>query len=187
MKDSNFKMVLILCTVAAVAAFVLSLVNMVTREKIQQEYRQEFLNGLNAILPEYDNEPDKNFSKIKDKNIYIAKNDNKTVGYAIKSISSKGYSGDIVVLVGVKPDGRINGIEILRHAETPGLGAKITEESWQKSFDNLTVNDGIAVKKDGGIIDQFSGATISPRAVCEAVEKGLKFINKNVLESDSDS
>lgn len=182
MKDSNFKMVLILCAVAAVAAFILSLVNMATKEKIAEAYRQEFLRGLTAVLPEYDNEPDKTILEVKDKKIYVAKNDNKTVAYAIKSTSPKGYGGDVVVLVGVKPDGRINGIEILRHAETPGLGNKITEESWQKSFDNLTIKDDIAVKKDGGIIDQFSGATISPRAVCEAVDKGLKFITENVPE-----
>lgn len=187
MNDNNFKMVIILAIITIIAAFVLSFVNMATKDKIQQEYRLEFLRGLNTVLPEYDNEPDKAILKINDKDIYVAKNDNKTVGYAIKSVSQKGYAGNIVVLVGVKPDGTISGIEILRHAETPGLGAKIESESFKKSFEGMTINDNIKVKKDGGVIDQFSGATISPRAVCEAVNKGLEFINQNVLEQNSDS
>jgi len=182
MRDNNFKMVLVLSIIAAIAAFVLSFVYSSTKDKIAEAYRQEFLRALVKVLPKYNNEPDKDIKKVEGKNLYVAKKDGQIVAYAIKTTSSKGYSGDIDVLLGVSVDGKITGIEIIKHAETPGLGSKIENESFKQSFKGLTVNDKIAVKKDGGVIDQFSGATISPRAVSEAVSSGLKFVTEKVLE-----
>lgn len=182
MRDNNFKMVLILTIIAAFAAFVLSFVYSSTKDKIAEAYRREFLRALVKVLPKYDNEPDKDIKTIDGKDVYIAKNNGQIVAYAVKTTSSKGYGGDIDVLLGVSFDGKITGIEIIKHAETPGLGTKIESEDFKESFKGLTVNDKISVKKDGGIIDQFSGATISPRAVSEAVSLGLKFITEKVLE-----
>ncbi|MBZ4643890.1 MAG: rnfG [Deferribacteraceae bacterium] len=181
MRDNNFKMVIVLTVIAAIAAFVLSFVYSSTKDKIAEAYRQEFLRALVKVFPNYNNEPDKDINIVDGQNIYIAKMDDKVVGYAIKSTSSKGYGGDIDVLIAVSTDGKITGIEILRHAETPGLGDKIEDEWFKNLFKGLTAKDNIAVKKDGGIIDQFSGATISPRAVSEAVANGLKFIDDKIL------
>ncbi len=77
-------------------------------------------------------------------------------------------------MMGVLPDGSLGGIEILNHAETPGLGSLIIEDSFKDQFKGRSLdNTNFKVKKDGGDIDQITGATISPRAVSEAVEKGL--------------
>ncbi|UOD34069.1 RnfABCDGE type electron transport complex subunit G [Deferribacteraceae bacterium V6Fe1] len=182
MRDNNFKMVLVLTIIAAISAFILSFVYSSTKDKIADAYRQEFLRALVKVLPKYDNEPDKDVQSVEGKNVYVAKKDGQIVAYAVKTTSNKGYGGDIDVLLGVSMDGKITGIEIIKHAETPGLGSKIETETFKQSFKGLTVNDKIAVKKDGGVIDQFSGATISPRAVSEAVSSGLKFITEKVLE-----
>ena len=95
-------------------------------------------------------------------------------------VTGQGYAGPIRVLLGIGADGRILGARVLAHAETPGLGDKIevARHDWILSFDGRSLKDptseGWAVKKDGGIYDQFSGATITPRAVVKAVKGGLE-------------
>lgn len=182
MNKVSFKMVLILTAVAFIASLLISLVYSITKDRIEDEYRKEFLRGLVSVFPPFDNEPDSEKKNINDTVVYIAKKSNKVIAYAVKSLSKKGYGGSIEVLVGVDILGDITGIEILKHAETPGLGNKIEKVFFKDAFKGLNTLDKIAVKKDGGIIDEFSGATITPRAVCEAVEKGLIFISTNVLE-----
>ena len=86
-----------------------------------------------------------------------------------------------VVLMGVAADGRLLGVRIVKHAETPGLGDKIeiAKAKWVLDFDGKSLGDPPtekwAVKKDGGVFDQFAGATITPRAVVKAVKRGLDF------------
>jgi len=92
-----------------------------------------------------------------------------------------GYSGPIRILVGIREDGTVTGVRILEHRETPGLGDKIeiARDDWITAFNGLslanTATDQWAVKKDGGQFDQFTGATITPRAVVNAVHDGLLF------------
>jgi electron transport complex protein RnfG len=89
----------------------------------------------------------------------------------------EGYSGTIRFLVGVTLNGEIIGVRIISHSETPGLGDKIEAEKsdWIDSFAKRAIeNTGVwAVKKDGGDFDQFSGATITPRAVVKGVHHAL--------------
>jgi electron transport complex protein RnfG len=177
---NNFSLVYIPTIVAAIAAFLLAYTYNGTKEKIEEAYRQELIKALNVVLPNHDNKPDQDKIAIDGKEVYLAKNSGKVVGFAIKSTSSKGYSGDIDILVGIDTNGKITGIEILKHAETPGLGSKIENSDFKNKFKGLSKSDKILVKKDGGKIDQFSGATISPRAVCEAVNKALGFIDEKV-------
>jgi Na+-translocating ferredoxin:NAD+ oxidoreductase subunit G len=105
-------------------------------------------------------------------------------GLEVKAVAFEvvghGYGGPIRVLLGIGADGRVLGARVLAHAETPGLGDKIeaARNDWILSFDGHSLTDptpeGWAVKKDGGIYDQFSGATITPRAVVKAVKGGLE-------------
>ena len=94
--------------------------------------------------------------------------------------SGQGYAGPIRVLLGIAADGRVLGARVLAHAETPGLGDKIevARDDWILAFDGRSLSDptpaGWAVRKDGGIYDQFSGATITPRAVVKAIKGGLE-------------
>lgn len=97
---------------------------------------------------------------------------------AVFEASSPGYAGPVDVLVGINRDGVVQGVRVLRHAETPGLGDKIEEakSNWIHSFEGkgLTTAKWL-VKKDGGDFDQFAGATITPRGVVKAVKEALEF------------
>ncbi len=101
------------------------------------------------------------------------------------SIAPNGYSGRIHLLVGVYVDGSLAGVRVVKHAETPGLGdaVELRKSPWIKSFDGKSLNNpqtsGWAVKRDGGDFDQFTGATISPRAVVKAVHNTLLYYQQN--------
>ena len=113
--------------------------------------------------------------------VYPAYHEGNLVGEAYSVISHQGFSGDIEILLGVSPEGRVTGVEIITHAETPGLGAKIVADaSWKGKAELVgrSLSDSLAVKKDGGEIDTIAGATISPRAVCGAVKAGLEAYNQ---------
>lgn len=176
-KDSPFMMVLVLTIIATIAGLILVTVYAGTKDRIAEAYRQDFLKGLKVVMPGFDNAPDKDVKLFKKNRIYIGKKNNKVFGYAVESVSHKGYAGDIDVLVGVDTEGKILGVQIIKHAETPGLGSRIEGKEWRDSFVGLDKNSKIEVKKDGGIIDSFSGATISPRAVCEAVRNALNILS----------
>lgn len=185
MKDLA-RMVIVLTAICLVAALALSQVYAVTKGPIEKANRAEKLMAIKAVLPDYDNEPDKGEKKIGNRIYYPGTIANKPVGFAFEAVSPNGYSGEIKVLVGVLPDGSVNGLEILDHKETPGLGQKIEDEKWTqkvifkdpiKKTHRTLANTKWNVKKDGGEIDQISGATISPRAVVEAVKGGLEDYN----------
>ncbi|HQJ09792.1 MAG TPA: RnfABCDGE type electron transport complex subunit G, partial [Deltaproteobacteria bacterium] len=89
--------------------------------------------------------------------------------------SDRGYSGDIRIMVGIEPTGKIISIAVTDQKETPGLGSKITEGWFLNQYKGKSLqNAKWKVKKDGGDFEAISGATISPRAVTDAVRKGLE-------------
>lgn len=114
--------------------------------------------------------------------IYMAKKGADLTAYAIQATAPDGYSGNIVLLMGIQPDGTVLGVRTLAHKETPGLGDKIETRisDWIYSFTNRKFsleNEGEwAVKKDGGQFDQFTGATITPRAVVNNVRQSAKWV-----------
>lgn len=101
-----------------------------------------------------------------------------------------GYTGDINLLVALSLQGEIKGVSIVSHRETPGLGDRIEERKsdWVKQFDgrsltNPNVSDW-AVKKDGGEFDQFTGATITPRAVVNVIKRSLLWQQNQAWQQD---
>jgi Na+-translocating ferredoxin:NAD+ oxidoreductase subunit G len=117
--------------------------------------------------------------------IFLARNQDKVTAIIVPVIAPDGYSGDIEMIVGVKSNGDILGVRVLKHKETPGLGDKIDlkKSQWILSFNgkNLTqpALDKWKVKKDGGDFDQFAGATITPRAVVKKVKQVLEIVQQN--------
>jgi Na+-translocating ferredoxin:NAD+ oxidoreductase subunit G len=103
-------------------------------------------------------------------------------------VSGQGYGGEIRLIMGLDADGRILGVRVLSHAETPGLGDKIEVErsGWVLEFNGLSLGnppqERWKVKKDGGRFDAFSGATITPRGVLKAIEGGLVFYRDHQTE-----
>lgn len=116
-----------------------------------------------------------------DKQAYIARQDGRAVAAIIPVTAPDGYSGDIDMIVGINRDGSIAGVRVLNHRETPGLGDKIDlkKSDWVLEFDGHSLDDpeppGWAVKKDHGVFDQFTGATITPRAVVAATFRALQY------------
>ncbi|SMF04406.1 electron transport complex protein RnfG [Alteromonadaceae bacterium Bs31] len=113
--------------------------------------------------------------------IHLAFNKGQAVAAIIPASAPDGYSGEIKLIIGVNTDGSIAGVRVLAHKETPGLGDKVDlrKSDWILSFNHKSLNtpeaDQWAVKKDGGAFDQFTGATITPRAVVKRVKQTLEF------------
>jgi len=116
--------------------------------------------------------------------VYRARKDGKPVAIALSAIAPNGYSGAIKLLIGIHYDGTLAGVRIVSHRETPGLGDAIeeTRSDWVLSFSGKSLKNpdrsGWKVKKDGGVFDQFTGATITPRAIVKAVHKALVYYNQ---------
>ncbi|TNH04610.1 electron transport complex subunit RsxG [Testudinibacter sp. TR-2022] len=171
--------VALLCTALSIGVFLL------TRDRIQNAALNQQRQLLSQVIPAdyFDNAlidacvvPDqKHYPFLK--TIYIARKQGEISAYAIKAITNQGYSGRIEILLGIRPDGKVLGVRVLNHKETPGLGDKIEAEKsdWIYRFDqqlfSLENQQQWAVKKDGGKFDQFAGATITPRAVVNAVKQ----------------
>lgn len=104
---------------------------------------------------------------------------------AVFRVTGRGYAGEIQILMAVDMTGRALGVRVLKHAETPGLGDKIEikKDDWVSGFNGKSLADPVpekwAVKKDGGVFDQFAGATITPRGVVKAVKGGLEFFARH--------
>lgn len=112
---------------------------------------------------------------------FRARRDGEVVAVAIPVVTHRGYSGDIRLLVGIRPNGELTGVRVLEQKETPGLGDKIKahKTDWIEGFAGRGLGDpppdDWAVKKDGGVFDQFTGATVTPRAVVAAVKRALEY------------
>lgn len=112
---------------------------------------------------------------------YLASLNGQPQAVILQVTAPEGYAGAINLLVAISAQGRLIGVRVLKHKETPGLGDKIelVKSAWIKSFDGKSLNDpdeaGWAVKKDHGQFDQFAGATITPRAVVKAVHHALQY------------
>jgi len=190
------RLVLALMVVAVASAILLAELNQITAPKIKASQTAYKLKAVKRVLPPYDNQPaadrrvvpatvegpatvkvevDDELAK-EGVVVYPAYHDGKLVGEAYSVVSHQGFGGDIELLLGVSPEGRITGIAVINHTETPGLGAKIVSDATWKGKAELvgrSLADSLTVKKDGGEIDAIAGATISPRAVCGAVKAGL--------------
>ena len=167
-----------------------------TRAAIAENERRVLLRNLHALLPaeKLDNDivtdtllipASELLGSESESLIYRARLRGKPVAAIFNSIAPDGYSGKIHLLVGVYVDGKIAGVRAVKHAETPGLGdaLEIKKSNWvldfnSKSLDNPTPGDWL-VKRDGGVFDQFTGATISPRAVVQAVKNTLIYYQQN--------
>jgi len=117
--------------------------------------------------------------------VYRARLQGEPVAVIFNSIAPNGYSGRINLLVGVYFDGSLAGVRAVKHAETPGLGdvIELKKSDWVLGFDSRSLDnprlDKWKVKRDGGVFDQFTGATVTPRAVVEAVKNTLLYYEKN--------
>ncbi len=175
-------MVVALTLVTAISAALLGLTDKVTREPILEAQRAALQRNLEQVLPTHANVPMDDVIQLGVGDtvtpFYVARDaDGAVLALAWEVVAPDGYSGSIRILMGVLPDGALQAVRVTDHRETPGLGDGIVQNrSWIDFFIGKSLgNVQWAVKKDGGDFDQFTGATITPRAVVKAVHRGLEF------------
>ncbi|NNJ64576.1 MAG: electron transport complex subunit RsxG [Xanthomonadales bacterium] len=185
--------------VAVIGTLLLTGVDALTRERIAQQERRVLLEQLGQIVPvRFDNEPlddrftfraEPWFPKGQQVTAYRARLAGEPVAVVLRFLAVNGYNGNISLLAGINYDGSLRGVRVVSHRETPGLGDGIEAEKsdWVRSFEGKSLGrpplERWAVRRDGGDFDQFTGATITPRAVVEAVRRALEYhaVNREAL------
>ena len=182
--------------IALLGTALLAGVNELTHERILEQEKRRVLQQLNAIVPTtlYNNDLLEDIIEVKDEvtfrhpapvTVYRARMDGQPVAVMMIVTAPDGYNGDIRLLAGIGASGTVLGVRVVSHRETPGLGDPIEVEKsdWILGFANKSLRnpqtDGWEVKRDGGQFDQFTGATISPRAVVRAIHNTLLYFEAN--------
>lgn len=187
---------LILAGFALVGTGLVAITYTSTRERIAATQRATLEASLNQLVAaeRYDNHITEDFIKViapewlgtdQPVTIYRARKQGQPVALFATPYAPDGYSGPIQLLIGVYADGTLAGVRVLSHKETPGLGDFIDERRspWILGFNGKSLDNPNTehwkVKKDGGVFDQFTGATITPRAVVRATHRFLQYVEKH--------
>jgi len=163
-----------------------------THERIAQSEENEKMKLIKQIVPAaaYDNDIIRDTAQLAAD--ALLGSDQETIVYrgrlnsqpsiaVIQAIAPDGYSGKINLIISIRHDGRIGGVRVISHKETPGLGdyIEIAKNSWISVFNDASLeqpmDSGWKVKKDGGQFDYMAGATVTPRALVKAVHKALRY------------
>jgi electron transport complex protein RnfG len=188
----------LLAVFALITALILASTDRLTEDRIAESERLAAQKALFEIIPveRHNNDllldiqpiPEKYWSTLgleSGGDIHIARLDGQPVAAIIPSITPEGYSGDIGMIVGVNFDGSVAGVRVVEHKETPGLGDKVDlrKSDWILGFNGKSLSNpkpsAWNVKKDKGDFDQFTGATITPRAVIHQIAKTLEYFNQD--------
>ena len=190
------KNALLLAGFAIICTGAVALVNQLTKPIIAQQEEKALLNTIEQLIPAslYDNdivnscflvEDSKLLGKGIHQKVFVAKKEKLPVALMLESSTFKGYSGEIKLAIGIFENGTLAGVRVLHHTETPGLGDKIqyNKSHWIDIFKGKSYQRSQEkrweVKKYGGDIDAFTGATITPRAVTLAIRDALIYFQKN--------
>jgi electron transport complex protein RnfG len=196
MSSDNVKLtplVLSMGLISCVAAALMAWVYLVTETPIADAMQKKTNTALSQVLPAFDNQPAEETVKAGDVTFYAARKDGQITGFAGETITAKGYAGEVTVLAGIRTDGTITIVLVTRQSETPGLGTVVCDRKREKTlsgmiagkketglppnrildqFNGMKAEAGQspwAVKKDGGNLDAVTGATITSRAIGDAV------------------
>ena len=163
------KLALILLLITAVVAGLLGLVNMLTADKIAENTAKKANEAMQTVLPA------SSYEKLDVSAEGISEAYKAEKGYVIR-LNAMGFGGAIDMMVGVDLSGAVTGISVISHGETASLGAECTRADWQSQFVGTSGN--LQVTKDGGTIDALTGATVTSRAVTEAVNRAVEFVKE---------
>ncbi len=182
--------------IALLVTALLAGVNQLTRQRIERQQRQAARVQLEQLLPsaQHDNVLQEDSYTFRDIawfpsgqgiTVYRARKNSTPVAAIFRLAATDGYNGDINLLIGITFEGSVTGVRVISHQETPGLGDPIESgtSDWITKFSNRSLHDpelaGWALKRDGGEFDQFTGASITPRAVVRAVRTTLEYFAAN--------
>jgi electron transport complex protein RnfG len=181
---------------AILTAGAIALTQTATEERIATQVKASQLRSLAQIVPTelHDNDliadsftlaanPALGLSA--DAEAFIARKNGAVTALILPIVAPEGYTGPIRLVMGITPEGKIQGVRVIEHKETPGLGDKIEVRKgpWILGFDGKSLQDpdetGWKVKKDGGQFDQMTGATITPRAIVKSIHAALTFFERH--------
>ena len=168
-----------------------ALTHLGTAEQIARNERAALLRVVRQLVPpgRVDNQLLTDTTKVQapealgaeETTVYLGRQGGEPAVAVFSPVVARGYGGPIRLIVAVNADGSLGGVRVLAHKETPGLGDKIEADrsDWIHGFEGRSLSDPVesrwAVKRDGGAFDQFTGATITPRAVVRAVHDTLQY------------
>jgi electron transport complex protein RnfG len=172
-----------------------ALTHNLTKERIATNEREALLKNLYTLVPRVsiDNDMVSDTLTVSqpallgapETTVYRGRMMDQPVAAVLTPVVPDGYSGPIKLLVAVRYDGTLGGVRVISHKETPGLGDKIEESrsDWIYGFDGKSLGnpplEQWKVKRDGGVFDQFTGATITPRSLVKAVKNTLIYVRGN--------
>lgn len=182
MKSTLPNMVIVLTAFTLVAGLLLGYVHGVTAPVAEEVATANRIAAFKEVVPppvQFNNNPDQEgIDAVIDGIpvvIYPCKQDGQIVGAAIQSATKNGFSGEFTVMVGVDPEGNVLGYKVMKHAETPGLGAKMLfwfQKDGKGNIIGRNLNsEQLVVSKDGGDVDAITASTISSRAFLDAVNR----------------
>lgn len=181
------KLGLILLIITTVAAAVLGFTNEVTKAPIENQIIQANISARQSVLPDaeefepLETELFNGYDNILE--VYKGMKNGTPVGYTIKA-NSNGYGGPIEVMIGIGQDGIVHGVSVGNHTETPGLGAKASEDSFKGQYTGKSADGELTVIKSGvpkdNEVQAIAGATISSRAVTNSVNMAIRLFNEKL-------
>lgn len=181
----NLKLGAILLLITSIAGFLLGFANDATKDAILENSKVS-KEDLKLILPvatsikESEIEASDEISEV-----YEAYDDeSEKVGYVFK-LTTKGFHGPVDLVIAIGSDNKVSGMKVLAHSETPGLGAKITEDKFTSKITNLPIDEEIEMVKVSPTkenqVEAISGATVSSKAVGTAINDVIRFYKGNVI------
>jgi len=181
------KLIGVLTLIRAAAGLLLAFTNSRTAGPIAEARQAEMRQALADVLPPFDNRPNETVCTLQENGqtwtFYVARQAGAFAGAAVETSSLKGYGGTIRIMVGINADHAIHRFKILQQQETPGLGTKIADPAFQAQFASRPFRpDACRLKKDGGDIEAITGATISSRAVAEALRAAADVYTRHAEE-----
>ena len=202
MADSEAKLlraILVVAAIAVCAAGLISVSHEISAERIERNIAERLMQSLHEVLDPglYDNDlvqtqvwaidPDL-LGTPEPVQVFLATRDGQPSAAIFAAVAPRGYNGRIDLLVGLDAAGAVQGVRVTAHRETPGLGDQIelSISDWITGFDGTSLSDPPlsqwAVVPDGGRFDAFTGATVTPRAVVQAVRDVLVYFDEHQAE-----
>ncbi|MBP7102995.1 MAG: RnfABCDGE type electron transport complex subunit G [Bacteroidales bacterium] len=187
-------MLLVLFIISVIAAVALAGVYGFTKEPIEKSRTQKQQDAIKMVLPPFDKIEEEKIPVDQETTesdfykemgadsitLFHAFKDGKEVGIAVETFTNKGFSGKITLMAGFTIEGYIYKVQVLTHAETPGLGTKMADSPFKDQFEGKNPQSyKLSVSKDGGDVDAITAATISSRAYCDAMQTAYKVAFKN--------
>jgi electron transport complex protein RnfG len=196
-KRVNWRAVVFVAAVAAIVIVALIAIAQVTRERIARNERAWIKERLDALVPPalHDNDMLADYTTVVAPavfgtsapiGVYRARRAGVPIAAVLLPVAPDGYGGPIELMVGISANGKLLGVQVIAHHETPGLGDYFEHSDWLDRFRGRSLGEPPetkwTVRKEGGEFDSFTGATETPKAIIKAVRLTLEYYDNHNAE-----